>query len=67
MTPKKRSKLATILLAPALAIVFAVGWALYYIGQSSNRKTQKPIKPAQPKPETVHLMAIPQEEQTITN
>ena len=67
MTPKKRSKLATLLLAPALAVVFAVGWALYYIGQSSNRKTQKPIKPAQLKPETVHLMAIPQEEQTITN
>ncbi len=67
MTPKKRSKIATLLLAPALAIVFAVGWALYYIGQSQNRKTQRPVKPAQPKPDPIQLMAIPQEEVTITN
>jgi hypothetical protein len=67
MSPKKRGRLTTLLLAPALAFVFAIGWAFYYIGQSSNRKTQKPIKPASLKPETVHLMAIPQEELTITN
>ena len=67
-TKKSRSKLTKILMAPALAIVFAVGWSLYYIGQPRHKKNQKPAKTTQSKPENVELMMIPQEEKvTITN
>jgi hypothetical protein len=63
---KKRSKAIRILFAPIIAIVFLVGWGFYWIGQSGNKK-QKMGKAAL-KPENVHLMAIPlQEEQAITN
>jgi len=67
-TTRKRSKLAKILLAPALAIVFAVGWSLYYIGQPHQKKNQKTNKITQPKHENVQLMMIPQEEEiTVSN
>ena len=46
---KKRSKLARILLAPALAIVFSIGWSLYYIGQPHQNKNPKPTNITQPK------------------
>jgi len=67
-TKKHRSKLAKILLAPALAIVFAVGWSLYYIGHPHNKKNQKPANITQPKRENVELMMIPAEEKiAVTN
>jgi hypothetical protein len=67
-TKKSRSKLTKILIAPALAIVFAIGWSLYYIGHPRHMKNQKPTKTTQPKPENIELMMIPQEEKiTITN
>ena len=67
-TKKNRNKLTKILIAPALALVFAVGWSLYYIGQPRHMKNQKPTKTTQSKPENVELMMIPQEEKvTITN
>ena len=67
-TKKSRSKLTKILMAPALAIVFAVGWSLYYIGHSHNEKNQKPTNITQPKHENVELMMIPTEEKIpITN
>jgi len=65
---KQRSKLTKILLAPALAIVFAVGWSLYYIGQPRQKKNQKQTNTTQPKHENVELMMIPAEEKiTVTN
>ena len=65
---KNRSKLTKILIAPALAIVFVVGWSLYYIGQPRHKKNQKPANTTQPKHENVELMMIPTEEKiTITN
>ena len=64
---KNRSKLTKILIAPALAIVFVVGWSLYYIGHPHN-KNQKQTNTTQPKHENIELMMIPQEEKiTITN
>ena len=67
-TKKSRSKLTKILMAPALAIVFAVGWSLYYIGQPRHKKNQKSTNTAQPKHENVELMMIPTEEKIpITN
>ena len=65
---KNRSKLTKILIAPALAIVFVVGWSLYYIGQPRHMKNQKQTNTTQPKHENVELMMIPTEEKiTITN
>ena len=65
---KNRSKLTKILIAPALAIVFVVGWSLYYIGQPRYMKNQKQTNTTQPKHENIELMMIPQEEKiTITN
>ena len=67
-TKKHRSKLAKILIVPALAIVFAVGWSLYYIGHPRHKKNQKPTNTTQLKHENVELMMIPQEEKvTIAN
>ena len=67
-TKKSRSKLTKFLMAPALAIVFAVGWSLYYIGQPRHMKNQKQTNTTQPKHENIELMMIPQEEKiTITN
>lgn len=67
-TKKTRSKLTKILLAPALAIIFAVGWSLYYIGQPHHNKHRKPTNTTQPKHENVQLMMIPSEEKiTVTN
>jgi hypothetical protein len=63
---KKRNKAIRILFAPIIALVFLVGWGFYWIGQSGNKRQK--IGKATSKPENVHLMAIPlQEEQTITN
>jgi flagellar basal body-associated protein FliL len=63
---KKRSKAIRILFAPIIALVFLVGWSFYCIGQSGKKKQK--IAKTTSKPENVHLMAIPlQEEQTITN
>jgi hypothetical protein len=63
---KKRSKLTTILLAPIFAVVFLVGWSLYYIGESGHRQKQKPVTRTLEKREEIELMVMPKEEQTIT-
>jgi hypothetical protein len=63
---KKRSRATRILFAPIIALVFLVGWSFYWIGQSGNKKQK--IGKAASKPENVHLMAIPlEEEQTLKN
>ena len=65
---KKRNKLTVALLAPILAIVFIVGWSLYWIGQSGQPKAklpQKPINKTPPKQDEVELIMIPQQEEQI--
>ena len=67
-TRKKRSKLAIVLMAPILVILFAAGWALYWIGQSEHKQPQQPIPKTTTTQEKIQLMVIPpKEEQTITN
>ena len=63
---KKRSKLMRILLAPICAVVFMVGWCLYYVGESrqKQKQEQKPTKktPAT-KPDEFELIVISNEEE----
>ena len=66
---KKRSKLAVILLAPIFALVFIVGWSLYWIGQSRQKQSQ-PLKPSNKIPakqDEIELIVIPQEAQLIAD
>jgi uncharacterized membrane protein len=65
---KKRNKLALILLAPILPIVFIAGWSLYWIGQSWNqniKQLQKSTNKTPPKQDEVELIVIPQQEEQI--
>jgi hypothetical protein len=63
---KKRSKITIILLFPILAIVFLVGWGLYWIGQKETKQIKNPINKTTPKQkEELELTVIPQEEQTL--
>lgn len=54
-------------MAPILAIVFLIGWSLYYVGQRQQTKPQKPTVNTLQNQETVTFSVIPKEEQTITN
>jgi len=64
---KKHSRSARILLAPLLAIVFIVGWVFYFMGQTSKKQPQKPIRKSLQTSENIELIMLPTEEQTITN
>jgi hypothetical protein len=68
-TRKKRNKLTLALLTPIFTIVFIVGWALYWIGQSRNiqPQPQKPINKTPSQQEEIELIVIPQEFQQIQN
>lgn len=59
-TPKhKRNRLLVVLMLPALAIIWLVGWSLYWIGR------QKDAKPGlQPKREIKH--EVKREESNVT-
>ena len=66
---KKRNKLAVILLAPIIAILFLVGWSLSWIGQIGETKAkqpQKPINKTSTKQGKVELIMIPQIEEEIS-
>ncbi len=63
---KKRSKLFVVLIAPILAIVFMVGWSLYWIGRANQpkaRQPQKPINKTATDQNEIELFVIPQQEQ----
>lgn len=65
---KRRSKLTAILAAPILALIFIVGWSLYWIGQSRHhnpKQQQKPTSKASSKQDEVELIMIPQEEEQM--
>jgi Na+/melibiose symporter-like transporter len=63
---KKRNKATRILLAPLFAVVFLIGWTLYYLGEPKHKQIQKPLSKETTQTESVHLMLIPpQQEQTI--
>ena len=66
---KKRNKLAVILLAPILAVLFLVGWSLSWIGQAGETKAKQPQKPINKTPtkqDKVELIMIPQIEEEIS-
>ncbi len=64
----KPNKFKVILLAPICAIVFLVGWVLYWIGQSNTKQQQKTINKMQAKQDRAELIMIPLEEnKPITN
>jgi hypothetical protein len=60
---RKQSKLARILLAPFLAVIFLVGWTLTYIGEPKRKKQQKPISKQPTKQDNIEFMVIPAEEE----
>lgn len=65
---RKQNKLKLVLLAPICAIVFIVGWSLYWIGQSKPKQTQKTISKVPTKQDQVELIMIPlQENEALTN
>lgn len=63
---KKRNKFIVALMSPILAIVFIVGWSLYYIGRLRQPKVkQQQQKQNNKKPahqNEIELIAIPNEE-----
>ena len=65
---RKQNKLKVFLLAPICAIVFIVGWSLYWIGQSKPKQAQKTISKVPSKQDQVELIMIPlQENEALTN
>ena len=64
---RKKPNRQRILFLPIIALAFGVGWILYNIGSPKPKKNQKTTIKTQPKDDGVQLIAIPQEEQTITN
>ena len=65
---KRKNKFKVLLLAPIFAIVFLVGWSLYWIGQSNTKHPQKTVNKAPTKQDNVDLIMIPeQENEVLTN
>jgi len=65
---RKQNKLKVFLLAPLCAIVFIVGWSLYWIGQSKPKQAQKTLSKVPSKQYQVELIMIPlQENEALTN
>ena len=63
---KEHSKITKILLFPIMAIVFLVGWGLYWIGKKETQQPKKPIIKTTPKEkEELELIVISEEEQTL--
>jgi hypothetical protein len=57
-----------LLLAPIMAFTFLIGWSLYWIGNTKQKKPQTSTPKIQGEQDTIRLMVIPsQEEQTIKN
>ena len=63
---KKRSKLTRVLLSPIFAILFLVGWTLYWIGQKETKPKKPIIKTAAKQKGELELILIPTEEQITT-
>ena len=65
---RKQNKLKVFLLAPICAIVFIVGWTLYWIGQSNTKQAQKTINKVPTKQDQIELIMIPlQENEALKN
>ena len=65
---RTQNKLKILLLAPIVAIVFLVGWSLYWIGQSNTKQPQKTVNKMPTKQDSVELIMIPvQENEALTN
>ncbi len=65
---KNRNKLARLIAAPLLSIVFMAGWSLYWIGLPRHQNTiqlQKPTSKPFEKQDEVELIVIPQQEEQI--
>ena len=65
---KNRHKLARLIAAPILSIVFMAGWSLYWIGQAGHqniKQIQKPTSKPLAKQDEVELIVIPQQEEQI--
>ncbi len=50
----KRSRLVTVLLLPALALMWLVGWSMYCIGRATEAKPK-----TRAKPEETNLTMVP--------
>jgi hypothetical protein len=59
---RKQNKLKMLLLAPLCAVVFIVGWSLYWLGQSKTKQTQKTINKVPTKQDQLELVMIPMKE-----
>ncbi len=65
---RNRNKLARLIAAPILSIVFMAGWILYWIGLPRHQNTiqlQKPTSKSLSKQDEVELIVIPQQEEQI--
>ena len=60
-TKRKRSKTLTILLFPVLAIIFIIGFCMYYIGDREKPKTKTASK--QSNKDDISILPIILEEQ----
>jgi len=59
---RKQNKLKVLLLAPICAVVFIIGWSLYWLGKPKTKQTQKAINKVQTKQDEVELILIPMQE-----
>ena len=63
---RRRSRIIKFLLLPLFAIIFVVGWSLYWVGQRETKQPKKPVNRTTTKlNEELELIVIPKEEQTI--
>ncbi len=56
---RKRSRILIILALPALALLWLVGWTLYWIGCKSDNKSQVQSKHKHKSKENITLIAAP--------
>jgi flagellar basal body-associated protein FliL len=64
---RKRSKIVTIMLLPALVVIFIIGWCMYCVGDQ-KRPTKRQDKPLKKEKDYVTIMPIVYEEtQEIIN
>ncbi len=59
-TPKrKRNRLLIILALPALALIWLVGWSLYWIGRSRDNQRHVQTKHKDKSKENIMLITVP--------
>lgn len=64
-TPKhKRNRLLVVLMLPAIALIWLVGWSLYWLGRQKDQKPHfQPAHEAKREKSNVTLIAAPSLEQ----